>query len=148
MNIYDSETIYYALERFLTGERTLIIARELKISQSTIEYWKKDYLGLSLNEIEAKRKSNVFIPKHVNPELKCEKGKKFGKLTAIEFSHMDKNHATNWTFKCDCGKIHTTRLTMVVNGSTRSCGCSKREYHEKAYIAGWLKNKQEKKSFY
>lgn len=141
MNIYDSETIYNVLKRVLNGERTLVIARELKISQAAIEYWKKDYLGMSLNEIETKRKSNVFIPKSINPELKCEKGKKFGKLTAIEFSHMDKNHATNWTFKCECGKIHTTRLTVVLNGSTRSCGCLRKEYYNKTYILGWLKNR-------
>jgi len=54
--------------------------------------------------------------------MTIESGKKIGRLTALGYSHNE-GSAKYWTFKCDCGKIHVTRLTLVLNGHTRSCGC-------------------------
>jgi hypothetical protein len=52
------------------------------------------------------------------------KSKKFGKLTAIQFSHMSKNSMQYWVFECDCGNKITKRRQHVQksNGIT-SCGC-------------------------
>lgn len=51
-------------------------------------------------------------------------GKKIGRLTTISFSH-NKNSIQYWLFNCDCGKQSITRLSSVINGNVRSCGCLK-----------------------
>lgn len=58
-------------------------------------------------------------------------GKKFNHLTALSFSHKDKNRKTYWDFLCDCGEIKTLRTDCVKNGSIKSCGCLKREQDKK-----------------
>ena len=54
-------------------------------------------------------------------------GRKFGRLTAINFSHKDKNRKTYWDFECECGTIKTLRTDCVKGGKIQSCGCLKRE---------------------
>lgn len=49
-------------------------------------------------------------------------GQKFGRLTAIRYVGKGK-----WLFKCDCGKEHITRGSVVRNGLVVSCGCYHRE---------------------
>jgi len=51
------------------------------------------------------------------------KSKKFGRLTAIQFSHMSKNSMQYWVFKCDCGNEVVRERCSVVRGSQLSCGC-------------------------
>lgn len=58
--------------------------------------------------------------------MTIEPGQKIGKLIAIEFSYKKTNNKY-WRFKCDCGKETITRLTRVLNGQTRSCGCAKKD---------------------
>ncbi len=48
-------------------------------------------------------------------------GAKFGRLTAIRFDH--KEHNQFWLFRCDCGTEKVIRLSYVITGTTRSCGC-------------------------
>jgi len=43
-------------------------------------------------------------------------GQKFGRLTAVEFSHKNKNRKTYWVWLCDCGNIHVARTDSVKNG--------------------------------
>lgn len=57
-------------------------------------------------------------------------GKKFGRLTAIEFSHKGKNRKTYWLWQCDCGKLIVARTDCVKSGRTQSCGCLKKEQDE------------------
>lgn len=55
-------------------------------------------------------------------------GQKFGMLTALEFSHVEKknnNRRTYWVFQCDCGEIKVLRVDQVKSGNTLSCGCHK-----------------------
>jgi hypothetical protein len=59
-----------------------------------------------------------------------EIGKKMGKLTALEFSHV-KGNKKYWKFLCGCGKITLTRDYMFTNGNTRSCGCLRKEFWRK-----------------
>ena len=49
-------------------------------------------------------------------------GKKFGRLTALEFVGIDNQMAT-YRFQCDCGKIVVRSLHSVASGNTNSCGC-------------------------
>ena len=50
-------------------------------------------------------------------------GDKYNKLTAIKFSHRDKNKKQHWLFKCDCGIEKVICVGSVKNGQTKSCGC-------------------------
>lgn len=50
-------------------------------------------------------------------------GQKFGKLTALE--HVDTTSAGHqrYRFSCDCGGEITTRISKVVSGEVKGCGC-------------------------
>lgn len=55
-------------------------------------------------------------------------GQKFGRLTAIEFSHYNKkNKSTQWLFKCRCGNEHIANVSSVKRGFTKSCGCIRKD---------------------
>ena len=58
-------------------------------------------------------------------------GQKFGRLTAISFSHKNKSRKTYWVFECECGTIKTLRTDSVKSGQIQSCGCLKREQDKK-----------------
>lgn len=53
-------------------------------------------------------------------------GQKFGRLTAIKFSHFDKWRRSYWLCKCDCGNEKIINSRGFKNGSTKSCGCIRR----------------------
>jgi hypothetical protein len=55
-------------------------------------------------------------------------GQKFGRLTAIRFSHVRIKKSV-WEFICDCGNIHVAYASLVKRGVTSSCGCFYRENH-------------------
>lgn len=50
-------------------------------------------------------------------------GQKFGKLLAVSRAHKDNSHKYFWKCECDCGNIYYARLTDLIKGSTKSCGC-------------------------
>ena len=57
------------------------------------------------------------------------KGKKYGKLLVLEYSHTvkyDKSPQTKpyWLCLCDCGKSKVLRGEHLVSGRTVSCGCA------------------------
>lgn len=57
-------------------------------------------------------------------------GRKFGKLTALNFSHKNSNNRHYWKFICDCGNevtMHKNEVMRKRKQSTRSCGCYKEE---------------------
>ena len=47
-------------------------------------------------------------------------GQKFGRLTAIEFSHKNKNRKTYWLWQCDCGNVIVARADCVKSGKWMS----------------------------
>lgn len=64
------------------------------------------------------------------------KGKKFGRLTVIEFDEeatKEKRQTSPtqknswWKCQCDCGNIVSVASTSLTSGQTQSCGCLKRE---------------------
>lgn len=63
-------------------------------------------------------------------------GMRFGILTALELSHIEKQGAY-WVFKCDCGERTHLRLKDVRYGNTASCGCQKNVNKSN----GWKKHK-------
>lgn len=55
-------------------------------------------------------------------------GKKFGRLTVIKFSHIDKNKKHRYFIcKCNCGNTKTICSYRLKYGYTKSCGCLRKE---------------------
>lgn len=54
-------------------------------------------------------------------------GKKYNRLTIMEFSHYNKYNRPCWKCSCDCGKEVVVSQGSLVTGHTKSCGCSR--YH-------------------
>ena len=94
------------------------------------------------------------LPKHGNKKmLKDIRGERFGRLVVEEFAYQKKtehNTASYWVCKCDCGNIITTSSNSLKSGSTKSCGCIRKEkssvhcksmttirYHNERLYAVW-----------
>jgi hypothetical protein len=56
-------------------------------------------------------------------------GKKFNRLTIIGYETKESSGAriSYAVCKCDCGNEITTKMSHVVDGVSKSCGCLKRE---------------------
>lgn len=53
-------------------------------------------------------------------------GQRFGRLVVISFAGRNKQNYAMWNCTCDCGGHITTRGADLRNGSTTSCGCSRK----------------------
>jgi hypothetical protein len=63
-------------------------------------------------------------------------GKVFGRLTVLskaESVRYEKQTAARWFVKCQCGNEKIVSATKLVSGSTKSCGCLKRELAAKSH---------------
>jgi hypothetical protein len=56
-----------------------------------------------------------------------EPNQKFFFLTSVEFSHNTPKNCY-WVFKCDCGNFTQGRVSEVINGIKKSCGCHRQWY--------------------
>lgn len=56
--------------------------------------------------------------------IKDIKGKKFNKLTVVNFAGKDKNHRGLWNCICDCGNVIISQSKPLLNGKKKSCGCA------------------------
>lgn len=54
-------------------------------------------------------------------------GKRFGRLTVIERDLSRQKGGTRWTCKCDCGRVVSVFASNLVRGTSKSCGCYKRD---------------------
>ena len=54
-------------------------------------------------------------------------GKRFGRLTALNFTRKEKNRHYFWNCECDCGNKIFVESSHLINGHTQSCGCIKKE---------------------
>lgn len=61
-------------------------------------------------------------------------GQKFGRLTAIRFVRINERNRTFWLFSCDCGIQKEIASSEVLKGSTKSCGCLRKDGKEKASL--------------
>lgn len=50
-------------------------------------------------------------------------GQRFGRLTAIRYSHTGEENRAVWLCKCDCGRYVTVPGKSLRTGNTTSCGC-------------------------
>jgi hypothetical protein len=60
-------------------------------------------------------------------------GQRFGRLVAISYAGKRANskdrHIVLWNCKCDCGNETIVSQVNLSQGTTKSCGCLKREIH-------------------
>lgn len=54
-------------------------------------------------------------------------GKRFAKLTVIKYDGVTSNNQSMWICKCDCGNTSKVMYGNLKNGSTKSCGCLRKE---------------------
>lgn len=54
-------------------------------------------------------------------------GMKFGRLTVVEFSGLDRHGKALWKVKCDCGTEKIVLSRALTFGNSMSCGCMQRE---------------------
>lgn len=56
-------------------------------------------------------------------------GRRFGRLTAIEYYGKSSNGHSLWLCECDCGNTKVVNISDVKAGKISSCGCYQRERH-------------------
>ncbi|MCI2760222.1 hypothetical protein [Staphylococcus lugdunensis] len=72
-----------------------------------------------------------------NPRVKNKAGQRFGRLVVKEIDLTKASRKTFWICQCDCGNVVSIRSDTL--GTTKSCGCIKKEQDFKNLR---LKNKQ------
>lgn len=65
-----------------------------------------------------------LIERHYKDDLT---GKQFGELTVLEPDNSKVWHSKHWLCKCSCGKIVSVERKHLLDGSTKSCGHTKRQ---------------------
>ncbi|CQD26169.1 hypothetical protein ACYJ80_06790 [Staphylococcus capitis] len=60
-----------------------------------------------------------------NPRIKDKTGQRFGRLVVKEIDLNKASRKTFWICECDCGNVVSIRSDTL--GSTKSCGCLKKE---------------------
>lgn len=81
-----------------------------------------------------------------SPRFKDISGQKYGRLTAVSFSHGSNNHSY-WNWACDCGNQIITSSVHVKRGATKSCGCLNKESAQARFFKHGLKNTREYNSW-
>lgn len=76
----------------------------------------------------------------MNPRLQLE-GKRFGKLLVSKFIGIDDHRNSIWLCLCDCGGQTQARAAKLAGGTTKSCGCLKRNGTGKKPIHGFSRTK-------
>jgi hypothetical protein len=54
-------------------------------------------------------------------------GRRFGRVTVLEFVELNNNGGARWRCRCDCGTVFETNAASLVHGHTKSCGCYRKE---------------------
>lgn len=63
-------------------------------------------------------------------------GRRFGRLTVLEYAGADKGKRAMWRCQCDCGKEKVVTSYSLQTGRTQSCGCFRRDARSKADAVG------------
>ena len=59
-------------------------------------------------------------------KLRNIQGQQFGRLTVLQRSY-EKRDGVRWLCRCECGQNIITSSKVLLNGSTKSCGCLRNE---------------------
>lgn len=65
--------------------------------------------------------------KRRNRAIHDRTGEKFGRLTAVRLIERRGSRNHLWEWSCECGGMAVIGISGVVKGSSRSCGCLRRE---------------------
>jgi|SRR5690625_601469 len=68
-------------------------------------------------------------------------GKRFGRLVATEKARTA-NGRTAWLCQCDCGEYSKVQTSLLISGTTKSCGCLKKDFNPPNKTHG-MKNTRE-----
>lgn len=100
--------------------------REFKYHQ-TARYrfgsWSNFLTAAGLDPKMRKNLASSNLGKRYHQEAKNLLGKKFGKLTVIDFEKSGTKSRTRWLCKCDCGNTKIVYASKLLSGQTKSCGC-------------------------
>lgn len=72
--------------------------------------------------------------------MKDRRGERYGRLVIKRFVRTAPGWNYFWECECDCGKSVTVSLSNLLGGSTKSCGCLRRDQNVKR----WTKHGQAK----
>lgn len=65
-------------------------------------------------------------------KVKDLKGKIFGRLKVLEFSHnLGAGKGAVWKCSCTCGNFKLLRAKVLLGGNSRSCGCLAKEFQKR-----------------
>lgn len=76
-----------------------------------------------------------------NPKINDLTGKKFGRLTVMEYIGIE-NHHSLWKCKCECGNEKVVGGNYLITGRTKSCGCYQLESIKTRSITHGLSNER------
>lgn len=68
-------------------------------------------------------------PVHIPNKLDL-RGRRFGKLTALEPSEQREKRCVKWKCRCDCGALVYIKGSKIKNGHNTSCGCRIGQTHK------------------
>ena len=54
-------------------------------------------------------------------------GKRFGRLSVVEYLGVNKHKKRMWLCRCDCGGSTKTTTSALLSGKTKNCSCLRRE---------------------
>lgn len=54
-------------------------------------------------------------------------GQRFGRLVALDSESHRLGKRVYWWCRCDCGEVVAVERRKLLDGTTRSCGCLRRE---------------------
>jgi len=75
-------------------------------------------------------------------------GQKFGRLTALKYTHSNNDHKSCWDCVCDCGTFVNVPGKSLRTGNTTSCGCRQRECQQTNQIKHGFKRLRSKHPLY
>jgi hypothetical protein len=67
-------------------------------------------------------------------------GQRFGRLTAVRFSHKQEPRYHYWLFKCECGQKKVIRKAHVTANKILSCGCYSQDRKDAMKIGAITRN--------
>ena len=92
-----------------------------------------DYTSLEkwfprLTKQQIKSIAHYYGIKNNNPGHRIDlTGQIFGRLTVLKIDHITDNHKVYWKCKCSCGNEKIVSTNLLKKGTTKSCGCLKKE---------------------
>ena len=98
-------------------ERTTKNSRNEWYGKFICPYCKKEFQAIISKIASGHTKSCGCLVKHDIAN------QRFGRLVALYPAGQLQNGTTVWRCRCDCGKEKDIRVTSLLNGDTKSCGC-------------------------